>query len=48
MVSTTAPSVETIPCTSPFEDIVRILKRDGVIVLSGFVSCHRHDDPHTG
>jgi len=35
---TVLPKVETIPVTSPIEDIFRILNRDGVIVLSGYAN----------
>jgi hypothetical protein len=38
MTVQTVPLLVTLPATAPIEDIITVLRRDGTIVLSGFVS----------
>ena len=35
---TNPPKLVTLPATTPIEEILKIIHRDGVIVLSDFVS----------
>jgi hypothetical protein len=38
MTVQTVPQLVTLPATAPIEDIFAVLRRDGTIVLSEFVS----------